>query len=1556
MTPSEWIDEKIREEEISFFRYDEFMNLEKVGEGELGIVNRADWESGKIKIALKAFTNKYALNELDNENKKNDMERLIKELKILRRVGFHPNINQFYGITKEPESNNYVMVLQYANQGNLGKYLKNNFKSLLWSDKIRMASEIACGLKYLHSTKIIHRNLHAKNILVHNGILMIADLGLAKVLTVESSSNSVVNRISAYVEPQCYKYDNYVRDERSDIYSLGVLLWEITSGYPPFSKNSTHKDTSLTFKIINGHREKPIINTPKAYVNLYQRCWDEDPNLRPTVNEVFVILEELYKTIPKIMEDVIENNSDKNKQTLNNNQNNLKLSYLENPLSESPSFFTPNINNDEIKHINDATDEIIDSYLKRNRIGWTKNFSFPKVLEEHESKSEKIFGNLINNQTIRQYEVMVGYFYENGFGVGKNEIVAFEWYKKASEMNNINGHFELGYCYNYGYSIKRSLKEAIRLYKFSSDEGLNVATYFLANNYEFDNQKNNFNEAFKLYKKSAENGFIPSQYKLATFYEEGKGTQQNKKEALKWYKRFLENGGEHSETYNIKDNKLEKSLPIELIVDGIEKELIRNKLDEIIQAYLKRNKIGQTGIFSFSEVLKNYESKSREIFKCLYHNQTIRHYEVMMGKFYEKGFGTDKNNDKAIEWYMEAIKQNDINGIFEAGNCYYNGYGVEKNRNKAFEFIQRVVNDNTEELNIALYYLASCYNSGDGVRKKNETNQQLLREHQVKAFKLYKKSAENGFVQSQYELAECYKNGIGTQKNKDEASKWVEKYKESYVDSFSYDHKRLKNDEIFRVSYDIEKIEKEKEQERQNVEIQKQEEFLTPTLVLAKINFDSQNITQEILTRKSTSLPQISGITKIMIKDIKLNEQLKLNHGLFLDGHNVLASKKAIFAEGGELNISTYNGQPLVYTIVNLEQSDLYINFPIAEIIYRGDLITTFSRCTDCNENLHKFYGHVFARKVLIGDKLFIKNFNSATSAEIDILKFCLVCAYNSAIHSKRIPFNNLFTLDLLPKIVSSNDEELSTYEKLIEWMNDLYITGEKSGLIVSYDDLVPVSQLRETSSLDEFFNENQLENVQFKKLGLEEWVGDAMNDNLTSWTGDFRLFQGLIFNKNYEIKISKKIAINFIEIPEVKTSDKSYLKIINPSTKLEVVLNSNNIFSLKNLDFFNIDNTKSYRGYTHVLIKCEQYEILFNKENVKPTEEFERVIEEALNNMKPLKALRDIFNEYGHLFPQRIILGRSLKNILSPSISSDTIDIRPESLISHLDKLNISYFITPKGNIIENDNLINWIQNPNNLEIIEFDKVDPLYKILKKEQQRKISDLLQNNYKILMTGITDLRDLDDNDIKYYKRINIEPSLEDEDYEVFGSIISNSNPRVEGIYVNFGSYDFNGFFAMIKKLEKTSVIIKECYILWMIVEKPSESLIFSPSNRDFQVNCIKRSITLQPSITNYLIKTSFKLSQGYTIFVHAYYPITNYEPDNIIRLIGWSDNLFIFQITKSNNETIINEAISMQLHICVLCSDYKNLKIDNKNNEEYSLNLIGHILTLENFSETCEAD
>ncbi|PKY47814.1 hypothetical protein RhiirA4_463183 [Rhizophagus irregularis] len=688
--------------------------------------------------------------------------------------------------------------------------------------------------------------------------------------------------------------------------------------------------------------------------------------------------------------------------------------------------------------------------------------------------------------------------------------------------------------------------------------------------------------------------------------------------------------------------------------------------------------------------------------------------------------------------------------------------------------------------------------------------------------------------------------------------------------------------------------------------------------------------------------------------------QFKLNHGLVLNGYDIMPSIQGVAVEDGELELNLYKGQPLVYTCINSEENDLKIdtciNFPVAEIIYSGDLLESFiEKNVDDEKKLRELYGDFFASRVLTGGQLFIIDFNSATPTQIDTLKFYLYCVYNSAKYPTDFQFSSLFTLNTLPKLVTLDGEKLNTHEELTSWMNNLY--QKKMVNIISYDELIPISRSERDTSLedgDETFKEIQPGIANFKeKLSLEEWVGVVTNDNLISWTKDFNLFQGFIINKNDEMLISKKIPVDFIEIPKITPSNKSYLKIIKPSTKLEFTLVSNNIFSIKNLStlpFVN-NNNHNHDSYNHVLVKCEKYEILLNTKNIKPTKEFEQAIEEALDSMKPLKALQDVFNEYGHLFPRRIILGRSLKNILPNLSPYNTFDVvnDDDKILESIDSLNISSLLTQKGRIIEKNNLHNWICNTNNhLEIIEFDNIIPLYKILKTEHQKKIDDISKNNYRIIMTGITDLTDLKNNNIENYKRINIGLSLESEDYEVFGLIITENNTKSEEIYVNFGLYDFNGFYAIIKKSEGTSADITKCFVLWVIIGNPSKLSVFSPKNREIQVNYIKETVTLQLDNSNYHKKIPFQGYEGHLFSVHAYCP---HKPNINVQIIKpiCNDSISNTSIgsnsqknhrdSRDSRDSLI-DVVEVELRICVMSTNYKNLKIDHtkgKKEVEYPL-------------------
>src|SRR5439155_9190999 len=95
---------------------------------------------------------------------------------------------------------------------------------------------------------------------------------------------------------------------------------------------------------------------------------------------------------------------------------------------------------------------------------------------------------------------------------------------------------------------------------------------------------------------------------------------------------------------------------------------------------------------------------------------------------------------------------------------------------------------------------------------------------------------------------------------------------------------------------------------------------------------------------------------------------------------------------------------------------------------------------------------------------------------------------------------------------------------------------------------------------------------------------------------------------------------------------------------------------------------------------------------------------------------------------------------------------------------------------------------------------------------QIKIDDILQQDFRIIMTEITDLQDLYNNSVENYKRINVKLSLSNEDYEVFEFIISKDNSKLEEFYVNFELFDFNRFFAMIKKPKKPSINRMLCFM------------------------------------------------------------------------------------------------------------------------------------------------
>jgi serine/threonine protein kinase len=158
------------------------------------------------------------------------------------------------------------MVIKYSAGGNLREYLKNN-KELSFKDKLGRLVNIVQGLKDIHAKELVHRDFHSGNVLNSNKHSFITDLGLCK--PADKTNDGNIYGVLPYVAPEVLRSKQYTL--ASDIYSFGIVAYEMLTGLPPYP-NIPH-DVHLSFKICKGLR--PNLNDlkiPQLLKDLIEKC------------------------------------------------------------------------------------------------------------------------------------------------------------------------------------------------------------------------------------------------------------------------------------------------------------------------------------------------------------------------------------------------------------------------------------------------------------------------------------------------------------------------------------------------------------------------------------------------------------------------------------------------------------------------------------------------------------------------------------------------------------------------------------------------------------------------------------------------------------------------------------------------------------------------------------------------------------------------------------------------------------------------------------------------------------------------------------------------------------------------------------------------------------------------------------------------------------------------------------------------------------------------------------------------------------------------------------
>lgn len=261
-------------------QYEDIQFEAAVGRGTFGVVFKAVWKGKDV-----------AIKTIESDNERN---AFLVELRQLSRVN-HPNIVKLYGSCDNP----VCLVMEYAECGSLYNLLHSAEPQAPYTAAHAMSWCLQCaqGVAYLHAMKpkaLIHRDLKPPNLLLvaRGTVLKICDFGTACDIQTYMTNNK---GSAAWMAPEVFEGSNY--SEKCDVFSWGIILWEVITRKKPFDEIGGSA-FCIMWAVHRGTRPPLIKDLPEPIESLMTRCWDKEPSLRPSMEEVMNTMSDLMKYFP----------------------------------------------------------------------------------------------------------------------------------------------------------------------------------------------------------------------------------------------------------------------------------------------------------------------------------------------------------------------------------------------------------------------------------------------------------------------------------------------------------------------------------------------------------------------------------------------------------------------------------------------------------------------------------------------------------------------------------------------------------------------------------------------------------------------------------------------------------------------------------------------------------------------------------------------------------------------------------------------------------------------------------------------------------------------------------------------------------------------------------------------------------------------------------------------------------------------------------------------------------------------------------------------------------